>query len=274
MSSPGKEVEVNLSTASLFPWFSLKSTEWSANMAKKYGYEGLEILPGYSACWEYYSIGELSVSKGVVTSLHDSWKRDRRAEVEYSLSADTNKSPLVTLRSSLLRAVFPNEDITRKTLQGLENVYQAPVIFHWKEDERHYQKPILEVHPHVGMNPKQLISWAEEKPEKRGFTLDLSNRKIGDYLRMNGIDQKERKEVIRQLLPYTKEVHFQIGDQDELKQVVEGLTEGTLGQTLSLVKTERPHIPIVAELNPPILVVAGVSQFKLAEQAIDFIRKA
>ncbi|OGM15455.1 hypothetical protein A2V56_00665 [Candidatus Woesebacteria bacterium RBG_19FT_COMBO_42_9] len=269
-----KDLQISLSTASLWPLFSFMPTAWSTEFARKNGFEGLEILPGFSVCWEFQKYQELSAPRPQINSFHDSWKRDRRAEVEHQLSADTNVGHLVTLRSALFRSVFPSEKVTGKTLQGLETVYSAPVVFHWLEDTSLFQRPFLEVQPYCGASPQSLIDWVEGSPVQRGLVLDVSQRKFWEYLNQQKIDRRRWREVFTSLLPYTKEVHFQIGNSDELNQVISQNIEGSLGATISAVKQRPQNIPIVAEINPPILAKIGLSRFELSRKIRDFIRKA
>lgn len=273
MSSIKKEVEINLSMASLWPFFAIRPPRWSAEIAEKYGFDKLEILPGYSVCREFRKLRRLTINSGKMGSLHDSWKRDRRAEIEHSLVTDTNINRWVSLRSFLLRSVFPSEAITRTTLQGLETIYQAPVIFHWPEDAPLYQQSILEIHPYIGLSPSQAINWVQENPEKRGLAIDASRRKWWKYLESQGIKKDDWKSTFRQLLPYVKEVHFQIGDGKELKQVQRQIMDSLLGQTIRLIKTERPEIPIVAEINPSLMARLGVGYLSFSKEIVEFIRK-
>ena len=90
MSSERKDVQVNLSMASLMPVAGFKSSAWSAEMAKKLGCDGIEILPGVWTVREFNKKGYLPIKSGFIGSAHDSWERDRTAEKEYNLKANTN----------------------------------------------------------------------------------------------------------------------------------------------------------------------------------------
>ena len=41
------------------------------------------------------------------------------------------------------------------------------------------------------MNPDELIEWVEQDSENRAITLDVSERKFGEYLKNHGIPQDQ-----------------------------------------------------------------------------------
>lgn len=269
-----REVEVNLSMASLLPFSAFKSSGWAEETARRTGCEGVEILPVRSVVGEVSRDGRLTVGGPSIKSLHQDWRRDEREEREYNLAADTNRTAGIRAKTWLIRHIFfPSEERCREALEKLEATYNVPVVHHWPDDSRSFKRPILEVHPYLNKSPEQLIGWVEEDPQKRGLTLDVSQRKLGDYLDSQKMDRSQLAYMIEQLAPYVQEVHFQLGTPEEFKQVIDGNYDASLGQTLALLKKTGFKGPYVIEVNPGI--IAGIKgNFSVCRDAVKFIQKA
>ncbi|HUS60082.1 MAG TPA: hypothetical protein VMX76_01725 [Nevskiaceae bacterium] len=265
MSPERKEIEVNLSTAALWPWSSFRSTEWAERLATKIGCDGLEILPGYSVVREFQQEGKLKTSR--VSSLHQDWRRDRRAEKSLGLK--------ISFTNYAACLFFPPEETCFQTIQGLERIYGVPVVFHWKQDTPQFQKPMLEIHPLIKASPNQIVQWVEENPEKRGLVIDISQRKFGDYLAAQNIPQYEWRRVFAMFLPFTKEVQFQIGNENELRQVRNEDCDSSLGRATREIKKQNFKGPFVIELNFPLMFKDfGRDYPEFYSQVVKFIRKA
>jgi hypothetical protein len=274
MSSERKDTPVILSMSSLWPAAALRSSDWSAEIASKIGCDGLEILPGYSVVREFERKGQLKATENLISSFHDSWRRDRRAEIEHNLLADTNLNPKRKLISWVARSFFPNEIRTRDTLGGLETVYGAPVVSHWPEDDNLFQRPILEVQPYLDLSPQGIIEWAQKDSETRSLAIDVSQRKFWTYLEKQNIPKNEWRNILQQLLPWTGEAHFQISNDDELNQIKNQIFDGSLGQTLRVIKNGQSELPIVIEINFPLMTkLPRTTSPQFHQQVVDFIRK-
>lgn len=264
-----KENPINLSTASLWPGASLLSTRWAEGIAERAGCEGLEILPGYSVVREFRRHGELLVPASSIVSFHQDWRRDRRAEVEKRLRTDTNRSLKARVISKVLRGFFPREKVCLQTVQGLETFYGVPVVFHWPEDTSNFKKRSLEVHPWINMSPLELVRWVEDDPRTRSLALDISQRKFGDYLTSQNIPKDDWQKVFGDLLPFASEIHFQIGNGDELKQVLDKNYDSTLGEAVREITTQGFEGPFVIEANP--LFFFKIPSTEFFASTVDFI---
>lgn len=269
-----REVEVNLSMASLLPLSAFRSSRSAEETAKRIGCEGVEILPVRSVVCEVSRDGYLTAGGPSIKSLHQDWRRDEKAEREYHLSADTNRTFGARRKSWFIRHIFfPSEESCREAIEKLEATYSVPVVHHWPDDSRSFKRPILEVHPYLNKSPEQLIEWAEEDPQTRGLTLDVSQRKLGDYLDSQKMDRSQLAYMIEQLAPHIKEVHFQLATPGEFKQVIDGNYDASLGQIIALLKKTGFRGPYVIEVNPGI--IAGIrGNFSVCRNAVNFLRTA
>lgn len=269
------EVEVNLSTASLWPAASLLSTHWSERVANRIEADGLEVLPGRSVVKEYRKTGSLNVNnRSAIGSLHESWRRDRRQEKTLGLPT--------SLTNRVAALFFPNEEITTQTLRGLETIYDIPVVFHWPEDTDRYQNPILELHYLLGKtsiqekpwSPEQIISWVGENPQKRGLVLDLSQRKFGDYCQSIGLEDHDKiLETLKAFLPHARFIQFQIGNAEEFRAVQNQDGNSQLAQLTRAVKESQTEAPFVIEVNFPLMLkVFGANTFEFYSKIVQFIR--
>lgn len=277
MSSERKGVEVNLSMASLGWKFSVLPSIWSEKIAKESTFDGLEVLPGYSVCLEYLTLGKLSASPKSIRSIHESWKWDGYIEKKYGLETDTNKTPQIARQSRLIREIFPFKTVTRSVVDGLEKRYEVPVIIHWPKikykDVPSYKNPILEVHPYLGMTPNEILHWASQDIS-RGLAIDVSQRKLWEWINNLGIEEDGWIKVLLDILPYLQEVHFQIANENEANQVLKSEYNGYLGNPLNFIKNNKPDIVVVAEVKSRYLKDLGRDYLKFLKQVAEFIRKA
>jgi len=275
MSVESQDRKVNLSTGSLWPLFSFASSQWSLEVAQKAGFDQIEILSGYSVIREFKRNQSLSIDQQFIGSFHENWREDALAENTYQLKTDTNFGIRASVRAQIIRSVFPPIQETRRLAQGLEKVYGLPFVFHWKDNLKHLDRnSVLEVHPYLGMGPEKIVDFVQNNPKISGLVIDLSERKFGDYLKKQAIPESSWKDVFDIFAPYLQEVHFQMGNKEEIKEVISQNHEGSLGQRLSYLKKLNREIPIVAEVNPGILKNFTGGRNELFTKVSTFIRKA
>jgi len=249
-------------------------TDKTWEVAKIFGYEGLEIIPGYTVIREYLNDEKLKVSKDGIVSFHQSFRTDQKIIREQKLKTEEVSSPIKRLKSFLIWNSFPSKSVDIITHQ-LEKFYMAPVVIHWPSESRKFNWPYLEIHGNTPMTPEQICEWSA-KDNKRGLAIDISKRKFWSYLKKQNIPAADFKKVLSQLLLYTKEVHFQISDKDEKKQILKGIYDDDMGKVLRYIKEVKPHLPIVAEIAQPLVCSTAYWGAKPAilQKTIDFIRKA
>lgn len=281
----GLENRVNISTATYFPFSLLLPSGALEHMARRHGADGLEFLPTRALVAELTASrlmgreGKLACNESIVASTHMPWARDREIERELELPLTSQQR----LMNRLFRLVLPGTDSGIKAVNDISRAYGVRTVIHWPEDVFKVLQPTLEIVPEIGMiqasskpwTPDQILKWVQSGDERR-LAIDTSHRKAGKYLENIGVTNKDDVfKVVDRFLPYVAEAHFQAGNEQELKDILNGNYDSAQAQLLRRIKAYNPDIAITIELNfVDLLSKLRGDLFKFYPRSVEFVRRA
>ncbi len=255
-----------LSHRCFFPYGAfLFSTKQVAAIAEKIGYQGVEFLPTWRFVWEIARYGKILAEGEMIHSGHRDWRFDR--VMNFKLG---DKSFLSATFGEPADFLFPPSFLCRWALKIFQKRYQAPISTTWFADLPNFAPVMLELwgkRQGVG-DYHQLEQWLKE--DSRGHGVVLDTYKLRGFLGSLGLEKKE-EQIIKELLPSIKEVHFRPGrGKEELEDVAGGKAETDSVQLVRKVVAAGYRGAVVVEFGWPEAGVVLQPTLKNLEEFIEF----
>lgn len=230
----------------LFPYGAfLFSTKQVAEIARDLGYQGVEFLPTWRFVWEIARHGKLLAEKETVHSGHRDWRFDR--VMERKLGRRSFPSATFGSKPDYL---FPPSFLCLRALKAFQKEYGVPVSTTWFSDLFHFSPTELELWgKEQGIDYQGLWKWLNEDSQNRGVVLDTY--KFRGFLKSHQLEKQE-DQIIKELLPYIREVHFRPGrGGEEMEDVLKGKIRTDSVQILSEVISTGYEGSVVVEFGWP-----------------------
>lgn len=230
----------------LFPYGAfLFSTKQVAEIAQDLGYQGVEFLPTWRFVWEMARYGKLLAERETVHSGHRDWRFDRVMERRLG-----RRSFLSATFGSKPDYLFPPAFLCLQALKTFQARYKVSISTTWFADLTNFCPAMLELlGKEQGIDYQGLLRWLDKDPQNRGVVLDTYKFRL--FLESLGLEKKEDR-IIKELLPYMKEVHFRPGrGREELEDVIGGKMRTDSVQLMAKVINVGYKGPVVIEFGWP-----------------------